>query len=471
MAAPAVATTEPAAVAPTWWWLLTALLLLAAITLGGSSRGSVGDAWVQALALGVLTAQVALPRLGNRQRRLLWVPLLLVLMLPLLHSLPIAVSGGATGALRAQLAIDLHLAGTVLVPQLSVHPLAAERALWSLLPALAMWVAVWRLGFRQRLWLLAVLLLMAIGSVLLGMAQLADGQQSTWRPYLPTNPNDAVGLFANRNHLAALLVASLPVMIGAAAWFLQRHRRGSIHQWLRGWALAGFSILLLLGIALARSRAGIVLGMLALLLCVPILWQLRDRQRAGRLLFWMGLVALVCTVQFGLFGILQRLEKDPLDDGRWEYARVVSVAAAATAPLGSGIGTFTSVYPRYEAETGAGPHDTIINHAHNDVLELWLEAGWPFVVVFSAFVLWLAWLGARLWRGRLLSLPQEPLFVARLAFVSVLLLVAHSALDYPLRTTAMMTVFSMLLAQCSALVLPPTPMPRLSFASFRNLDR
>jgi hypothetical protein len=48
--------------------------------------------------------------------------------------------------------------------------------------------------------------------------------------------------------------------------------------------------------------------------------------------------------------------------------------------------------------------------------------------------------------------------------VSVLLLVAHSALDYPLRTTAMMTVFAMLLAQCSALVPPPTPAPRLRFA-------
>lgn len=440
--------------APAWWFVLTTLLLVAALGLGGS-RGGVGDALVQWLALGVLMAQLALPPLLPMQRRILLIPVLLVLVLPVLHGLPIPLAWWPDGVLRQQLAVDMQVAGAVLAPHFSIDPVSAERALWSLLPALAMWIAVWRLGQSQRQWLLAVLLLLAIGSVVLGMAQLADGPQSSLRLYSPTNPNEAVGMFANRNHLASLLVACLPIMVGAAAWFLQRHRSGSVDQLLRGLALAVLTILLLLGIALARSRAGIVLGMLALLLCVPILWRLRDRYRAGHVLLGIGIVGLVFALQFALFGILQRLEKDPLDDGRWEYARVLAVAAAATAPLGSGLGTFVEVYPRYEAETGAGPHDTIVNHAHNDVLELWLEAGWPFAIVFSLFILFLIWLGARLWRGRLLSLPVESLFIARLCWVSVVLLVLHSGLDYPLRTTAMMTVFSMMLALCSAV--PPRP--------------
>ena len=421
------------------------LLLLGAAVLLGGGRGGFGDVLVQLLAVALMLAQIASRRPAVRMPAPLLIVLVLALALPLLHMLPLPVDAWPRGGLRQQIRLDLQVAAATVDAHLSLDPLAAERALWSLLPALAMGVAVARLGHAQRRLLTIVLLALAILSILLGMAQLADGQQSLLRFHSPTSTLDAVGFFANRNHLASLLVACLPFAIGAAAWAYQRRAQESTSELLGIVGLIGVALLLVLGIALARSRAGLALGMLALLLCLPILWRLRAHRRVGRTLLLALLAALVLSVPFALFGLLQRLQTDVLDDGRWGYARVVNVAAHASAPLGSGLGTFAQVYPQYEADTGVGPDYAVVNHAHNDVLELWLEAGRPFIAAFAVFIVALTWMGMRLWRP-VASLPAESLLLARLAWVSTLLLVLHSGLDYPLRTTAMMTVFAMLLA-------------------------
>ncbi len=409
----------------------------------GGGRGNLGDVLVQSVAVALLIAHALLRQAPYAVPLPLLIAIAVVLVLPLLHLLPLTI--GEAGALRAQVALDLELSGSMRSPTWSLYPLAAERALWSLLPAVAMCLAVSRLGHGQRRVLLIVLMLLAMLGILLGMAQLADGEQSLLRFHSPTNISDAVGFFANRNHLASLLVVALPFAMGLAAWVMRRHTRGNASDWIGIVASIGTIGLLILGILLARSRAGVLLGMLAVLFCLPMLWRWRRPEKGGRVLISLVLAVLVLTAQVGLYGILQRLKADPLDDGRWQYARVVAVAAQATAPWGSGLGTFGQVYPQYEAETGAGPGYAVVNHAHNDVLELWLESGKPFIPVAMIFAGVLVWIGIGLARPAT-SANDEPVLIARLAGVSVVLLILHSCLDYPLRTTAMMTVFAMLMA-------------------------
>ncbi len=416
----------------------------------GGGRGGLGDVLVQLLAVALMLAQIASRRSATSIPPALLIAIALVLALPLLQLLPLPASSWLSGGLRHQLALDMHAAATTVDAHVSLDPLATERALWSLLPALAMCAAVSQLRQAQRRLLLIVLLALAVLSILLGMAQLADGQHSLLRFHSPTSTLDAVGFFANRNHLAALLVACLPFAIGAAVWAHQRRTQESASELLGIIGLIGVALMLVLGIALSRSRAGAMLGMLAVLLCLPVLWRVRERRRVGGVALLLLLTAAVFTAQFGLSGMLQRLQSDVLHDGRWEYARVIDVAARESAPLGSGIGTFNQVYPQFEAESGAGPDYAVVNHAHNDALELWLEARWPFAVVCAALLLLLAWVGMRLWRTTAPSLT-ESLLTARLAWMSLLLLVLHSVVDYPLRTTAMMTVFAMLFA----LSIPP----------------
>ena len=61
--------------------------------------------------------------------------------------------------------------------------------------------------------------MLAVGvlSVLVGLIQVAQGQESPFRFFAITNPTEAVGFFANRNHFAALLYC---LMVFALAWIV-----------------------------------------------------------------------------------------------------------------------------------------------------------------------------------------------------------------------------------------------------------
>ena len=130
------------------------------------------------------------------------------------------------------------------------------------------------------------------------------------------------------------------------------------------------------------------------------------------------------------------------------------MAAKAFWPLGSGMGTFVPVYGIFEQ-----PEDVhlnfYVNHAHNDLLEVWLEAGVAGLAFIGAFVLWLLrriyvlW-----WRNASTGFRETDLLLARAASIAVLLLLMHSLVDYPLRTGAMMTLFAFV---CALTIEPLAP--------------
>src|SRR5690606_13862516 len=138
--------------------------------------------------------------------------------------------------------------------------------------------------------MLAGLLVLAVVSVLLGLAQLAGGRDSQLRFFEHTNLSEAVGFFANRNHYASRLAMCLPLALAAtASAFLRRHDDRATAV-LRIAISAALCLLLNLGLAMARSRAGLVLGMLALLSMLPVML-LAGRQRGMRRLLAATLVA------------------------------------------------------------------------------------------------------------------------------------------------------------------------------------
>src|SRR4029078_2515333 len=133
------------------------------------------------------------------------------------------------------------------------------------------------------------------------------------------------------------------------------------------------------------------------------------RRRGGvhsALVLSLGL-GLMLSVQFALFGILQRLDTDALDDGRWQYAQITDQAAAAYAPLGTGLGGFRQAFQPFEAKAGQGP--AIINLAPDDYLELWLEGGWLALLPIIVLLTVLFMTGARAWFGRHEDNPDERL--------------------------------------------------------------
>ncbi len=94
-----------------------------------------------------------------------------------------------------------------------------------------------------------------------------------------------------------------------------------------------------------------------------------------------------------------------------------------------------------------------LNHAHNDYLELWLEAGVGGALGVLMFAAWWAWASFKAWTGAWGRRPESLLPAA--ASASVGLLLVHSLVDYPLRTLALSAV----LAFCCGVLTQPRPSP------------
>jgi O-antigen ligase len=107
-------------------------------------------------------------------------------------------------------------------------------------------------------------------------------------------------------------------------------------------------------------------------------------------------------------------------------------------PLGSGAGSFETLYPRYEDPGTITP--TYTSHAHNDYLEIALEFGAPGVLLLIAFLVW--------WVGRIRSIWASPAAdpYAQAATIVTAALLLHSIVEYPLRTAGISAVMAAFLA-------------------------
>jgi len=203
-------------------------------------------------------------------------------------------------------------------------------------------------------------------------------------------------------------------------------------------------LMIIIGVTLTRSRAGMALLFVAALFSVLLVWRHARGQSGRRLLriaIGANVVALLVAFQFGFAGLMERLEGGVARDIRWPVAWVTSKAAAANLPLGSGLGAFVPVYDKFAPSTLLEPE--YVNHAHNDWLELWLTGGVPAIVLAVGFLAWFAASTLRVWTSDDQSqAPVLDLVLAQAAPMVIALLLLHSAVEYPLRTEALMVVFA-----------------------------
>ena len=211
-------------------------------------------------------------------------------------------------------------------------------------------------------------------------------------------------------------------------------------------------VALLVAQLMARSRAGLGLSLLALFGALAL--GARDRRalstdaRTAKIVMASIAVTIVLALQFALFRILERFAADPLADARIPFARNTVAAAKEFMPFGSGLGTFIPVYQMFEKPSDVFP--AYANHAHNDVLEVWLETGVVGLILMGVFFFWVLRRGYWAWRAHP-DIANLDIALMRAASIVLLLLAAHSLVDYPLRTSAMMAVA----AFACALLIPP----------------
>jgi O-antigen ligase len=450
-----------------WGFIATGGFLLACLMLGGGSAvGFLSDVTIQLLAIPLLLASLwgylGLP--GPQRPRRLMALVALIVAVPVLQLVPLPPLIWTVLPGRQLVTESLGLLdGELPWAPISVAPTATWLSLLSLLPPLAVFLAMLLMSFRQRRQLSLMLLAFGGLSVALGLSQVASGPTSSLRFFAYTNPSEAVGFFANRNHFAALLYI---VILFAAAWASDTAVRTAQAPAGRRFepatllpVLACFMLLVVLvaGEMMARSRAGLFLTILALLGGFALAYSDRRTLLAmtpAKLLLGLGILATMFLVQLALYRMLERFATDPLADARIPFARNTFEAAYAFFPFGSGIGTFIPVYAAFE-KPGDVLANTFANHAHNDILEWWLEAGMLGIVVVGLGALWMLRQTVRVWRTTSWGTRGIDLLLARAASLAILLVAVHSLFDYPLRTGAL----AVLVAFCCALLTTPLTTP------------
>ena len=98
-----------------------------------------------------------------------------------------------------------------------------------------------------------------------------------------------------------------------------------------------------------------------------------------------------------------------------------------------------------------------INRAHNDWLELGLEGGVLTIIGLVVFFVWFGRSSFQAWRPGQSGTDALDTALARAGSIVVVLLLLHSGVEYPLRTTAMMVVFAL---ACALLIDPKHPIAR-----------
>jgi len=412
--------------------IIPCYLALCLVLGGASGAGLWPNLALQLIAIPIIVSALAAPRgaqPGGPSRPLIVLAVLTAAAIALqLVPLPPALWTLLPG--RAEIAEGFALLGRdrPWLP-LSLAPHETISAARWLLPALAILLGIVRLGGLRVKSIGWTILLAAILSVAVGALQIAGGRDSAWYLYKITDRGAATGLFANASHLTGLLIAAIP--FAAALGLSARRREEADGATGRLMLLSGAVAILLLGLALGASLWAFALA--APVGLVSLLMLLGKRRTLPPATGWavagLAVAALAASIAFS---------------PEASAIRPISWAAALDYfPIGSGLGTFDDVYPRYE--DAAAVTRIFVNHAHNDYLELLLETGVVGMLLLALFLRW--WVGRTiaLWRSN-----DSDLF-ARAATIASAAILAQSATGYPLRTAALSALF----AACCALMTEP----------------
>jgi len=432
------------------------LLFLGVVALtGGSSHYDAASQPIVRLAaillIGVLILRVPPHSPGGFRIGLWFVAALAVLILLQLVPLPPALWGALPGHGR-YLAAAIAAGESQPWRALNLTPDRGWNALFALLPPAAVMFAATRLRTRDQGAVLLGLIVIALASAVIGLAQVSAGEDDALRFYAAPPTGSAVGLFANRNHQALLIACGLP-MLGLWAERVRGDRvKGRLHAAL---ALIGGAFLVLI-IPTTGSRMGLGLAGLALVFALVLSWPairvaIAGMSARGRRLaagaFLLALAVLIVTaLTFSRAESVQRLFAiDPVDDARVRLLKPLIGMIRTFLPFGSGFGSFDPVYRGFEPFGNLAV--TFMNQAHNDYLQFMLEGGVPALALLLAFLGWWGWTSVRLWRKS----GSETVALGRLGSILLLLILLASLTDYPVRTPLMMVIA----AQASAWMMLP----------------
>lgn len=255
------------------------------------------------------------------------------------------------------------------------------------------------------------------------------------------------GPYVNRNHFAGFVELVVPP--GLAVLVLRGERRDLLPL------LALFTMLPIGALFLSASRGGIVAFFCEMIVLVVLVAM---RQTEWKTLAAGAMVLLLATVMVAWIGVGRALERfaqyqslEVTEARRVEMTRDSWKIFRDHPLLGTGFGTLQQVFPRYETMYDA----LVVNHAHDDYVELLSDAGIVGGLLGAWFLALLIWQGANCLRA---SRDTTDFALHGGALTACVGLLVHSFSDFNLHIPANALIFLLLAALATSSLAPPRPL-------------
>jgi O-antigen ligase len=287
--------------------------------------------------------------------------------------------------------------------------------------------------------MLAVVVVAIVGS-LIGAFQFS-GAFSALNFYENAHTNMLVGFFANKNHMALILAVTL--ILSSQFFELMSNKNRFIFKIL-------FAIFIVIAVVATNSRAGIALTCVALLLVfAPILKGISKNILVIATVFFTATFYYISSSP--TFDIVYSRFSDVGQDVRWDFLVNSTGLMREFFLLGSGYGSFSSVYMTRESVEALSPFYT--NHLHSDYLQLLIEGGLlgSLTLILLGFSIFKAW--------RLAAKNQASPQMIWIGLSTIVLFGLHSFVDYPMRRPAALVYFCIGLACLFRGLLPAVELP------------
>jgi O-antigen ligase len=229
------------------------------------------------------------------------------------------------------------------------------------------------------------------------------------------------GPFVNHNHFAGFLELALPpglalLLFSGVPW------EKRVLLWL-------FTIVPIGALLLSASRGGIFGFLFGFLMLCVFAGVFAKRKHAVMIAGLVVALSGIVIVWLGARHTIARFEQMTLasemgPDGRLTFYQGAWRICLSHPWTGTGVGTFETAYPRYETEYSG---NMIVNHAHDDYLELLADTGLAGGICILAFIVLLYWRGLANLRAAE-TRPLRAIVAGSLASCSALLL--HSVVDF-----------------------------------------
>lgn len=438
---------------------LTTLILFMPLPWGGNSTWASMLIACGVIALGLWTLWLPVAEKTTESRSLsylfiVWLSWLAVIGLQLI-ALPASWLEILSPA-ALQLRCDVLSAETCLAPQtLSLYPEETQRKLLFSIALMVLYFSVTRLltQRKQLICLMYVLLISGLFQAAYGVFMGLSGLNYGFFAVKPVGHGLATGTFVNQNHLAGYLEMCAGIGIGLLIYQFKsveklnswRDRLSRVFQGLlSAKVLVRLSlVVIVIGLIMTRSRMGnsaffgsVVIGGFAWLLLTG---------KATKLTMFLFASLIIVDVYLigGWFGFERVAEsigstdlktelRVPVAQFSWDMAKDFPL-------LGSGLGSYASVFPGYK-QGYTGP---LFAHAHNDYLEFFTEVG--VIGCIPLAIIWLYGFYCSIYamRKRRSTLHQSLGLGCFMAMTSIAI---HSFVDFNLQIPANAATFVLILA-------------------------